>query len=132
MRWSMADMLPRPPPRALKDSDAPRTHVQPLKSARWRAINGNVESPSFTFRLERVRSLRERAEEAAREGLARELSHRLRGEAIVRQATSAVSSSEPAPEEVRAGYQKHVDYLASVGVDREQVDAEVRAAGLAP
>jgi flagellar FliJ protein len=52
-----------------------------------------VEHPSFTFRLERVRSLRERAEEAAREELARELSHRLRGEALLREATHAVSSA---------------------------------------
>ena len=52
-----------------------------------------METPSFTFRLERVRSLRERAEEAAREELARELSHRVRGEALLRQATSAVSAA---------------------------------------
>jgi flagellar FliJ protein len=52
-----------------------------------------VESPSFTFRLERVRTLRESAEEAAREELARELSHRVRGEALVRQATNAVSAA---------------------------------------
>jgi flagellar protein FliJ len=56
-------------------------------------MNRVVESPSFTFRLERVRSLRERAEEAAREELARELSHRVRGEALVRQATTAVSAA---------------------------------------
>jgi flagellar protein FliJ len=56
----------------------------------------NVESPSFTFRVERVRSLRERAEEAAREELARELSHRVRGEALLRQATSAVSAARDA------------------------------------
>ena len=56
-------------------------------------MNRSVESPSFTFRLERVRSLRERAEEAAREELARELSHRVRGEALLRQATSAVSAA---------------------------------------
>ena len=56
----------------------------------------DVESPSFTFRLERVRSLRERAEEAAREELARELSHRVRGEALLRQATTAVSAARDA------------------------------------
>ena len=56
-------------------------------------MNRSVESPSFTFRLERVRSLRERAEDAAREELARELSHRVRGEALLRQATSAVSAA---------------------------------------
>jgi flagellar protein FliJ len=52
-----------------------------------------VETPSFTFRLERVRSLRERTEEAAREELARELAHRVRGEAIVKQATSAATAA---------------------------------------
>jgi flagellar FliJ protein len=54
-------------------------------------MNPDVETPSFTFRLERVRSLRERAEDQAREQLARELSHRVRGEAILRDATQAVS-----------------------------------------
>jgi len=52
-----------------------------------------VETPSFTFRLERVRSLRERAEEAAREDLARELQLRLRGESLLKQATETVSSA---------------------------------------
>jgi flagellar FliJ protein len=56
-------------------------------------MNPDVETPSFTFRLERVRSLRERAEDQAREELARELTHRVRGEAIVREATHAVSAA---------------------------------------
>ena len=55
-----------------------------------------MEHPSFTFRLERVRSLRERAEDAAREGLARELSHRIRGESLLRDATHAVSHARDA------------------------------------
>jgi flagellar protein FliJ len=55
-----------------------------------------VETPSFTFRLERVRSLRERAEERAREELARELQLRLRGESLLRQATETVSSARDA------------------------------------
>lgn len=50
-----------------------------------------MDRPSFTFRLERVRSLRERAEERAREDLARELSHRLHGEAMLREATEVAS-----------------------------------------
>jgi flagellar FliJ protein len=53
----------------------------------------NVETPSFTFRLERVRNLRERAEESAREDLARELQLRLRGESLLMQATDAVSAA---------------------------------------
>jgi flagellar FliJ protein len=52
-----------------------------------------VETPSFTFRLERVRDLRERAEEAAREELARELALRVRGEALLREATYAVDAA---------------------------------------
>ena len=53
-------------------------------------------TPSFNFRLERVRSLRESAEEAAREELARELNHRVRGEALVREATRAVAEARAA------------------------------------
>jgi flagellar FliJ protein len=52
-----------------------------------------VESPSFTFRLERVRSLRERLEDAAREDLAREISQRVRGEALLREADHALSTA---------------------------------------
>jgi flagellar FliJ protein len=40
------------------------------------ADTGLVETPSFTFRLERVRTLRERAEGEAREALTQELRHR--------------------------------------------------------
>ncbi len=52
-----------------------------------------MASQNFTFRLERVRSLRERAEESAREVLARELTLRIRGEAILREAAGAVSAA---------------------------------------
>jgi len=53
----------------------------------------DVETPSFTFRLERVRDLRERAEEHAREELARELQLRMRGEALLLEATHAVDAA---------------------------------------
>jgi flagellar FliJ protein len=52
-----------------------------------------VETPSFTFRLERVRTLRERAEQRAKEELANELRLRMRGEAILRAATNAVATA---------------------------------------
>ena len=52
-----------------------------------------VETPSFTFRLERVRTMRERAEERAQEDLANELRLRMRGEALLKQATSAVATA---------------------------------------
>ena len=43
-----------------------------------------METPPFKFRLERVRSMRVQAEEQAREQLAAELAHRVRGEALLR------------------------------------------------
>jgi flagellar FliJ protein len=45
-----------------------------------------VSSPSFTFRLERVRALRERAEDRAKEEYAASLAHRLEGVALLRAA----------------------------------------------
>jgi flagellar FliJ protein len=52
-----------------------------------------VETPSFTFRLERVRTIRERAEARAREALTVELRHRAEGEVLLRDATDAVSAA---------------------------------------
>ena len=42
-----------------------------------------METPSFTFRLERVRTIRERAEDRAREDLSNELRVRAEGEALL-------------------------------------------------
>lgn len=47
----------------------------------------------FQFRLERVRALRERAEDSAKEELAASLSHRLRGEALLRAAAERVDGA---------------------------------------
>jgi flagellar FliJ protein len=52
-----------------------------------------VETPSFTFRLDRVKWLRERAEAHAREDLARQLALRIRGEALLRRAADAASTA---------------------------------------
>jgi flagellar FliJ protein len=56
----------------------------------------DVETPSFTFRLERVRSLRTQAEDAAKEELAQQLAHRIRGEALLTQATMAAAGARDA------------------------------------
>jgi flagellar FliJ protein len=55
-----------------------------------------VTSPPFAFRLERVRSLREQAEDRAREELAAGLAHRLRGEALLREATRVAAEARAA------------------------------------
>ena len=49
-----------------------------------------METPSFTFRLERVRTLRERAEERAKEALSNELRNQTASEMAFEQAREAV------------------------------------------
>ena len=55
-----------------------------------------METPSFTFRLERVRTIRERAEDRAREALTVELRNRAEGEDMLRNATDAVTAARDA------------------------------------
>jgi flagellar FliJ protein len=52
-----------------------------------------VETPAFTFRLEPVRTIRERAEDSAREALTVELRNRAEGAVMLRDATDAVSAA---------------------------------------
>ena len=82
-----------PPDLTAPAARAPTRFALAAQVPSGRAIKGNVASQYFTFRLERVRSLRERAEESAREVLARELTLRIRGEAILREAADAVSAA---------------------------------------
>ena len=100
-----------------------------------------VETPSFTFRLERVRTMRERAEERAREELAHELRLRLRGEALLREATHAVATARMSGlDTVRAERTTSSDLLAAqayleraernrreAALDLDRQDAEVAA-----
>jgi flagellar FliJ protein len=57
---------------------------------------GVVETPSFSFPLERVRTIRERAEDRAREALSAELRVRAEGEARLNLATEAVGAAREA------------------------------------
>ena len=52
-----------------------------------------METPSFTFRLERVRTLRERAEEQAREALTHEIRHRDEGRMLLDEARANVRAA---------------------------------------
>jgi len=105
----------------------------------------NVETPSFTFRLERVRSLRERVEERAREELAQELQLRLRGEAMLREATHAASAAREAGRDtVRArvtgtdliAAQAYIERAersrreAALDLDRQEAEVAARRAAL--
>src|SRR3954469_14049721 len=57
-----------------------------LSAAPRRSMTRTVSSPHFSFRLERVRVLRERAEDQAKEEYAASLAHRLEGAALLRAA----------------------------------------------
>jgi flagellar FliJ protein len=72
-----------------------------------------VETPSFTFRLERVQSLRKRAEARAQEDLATELRLRMRGEAMLRQATHAASAATQAGRDATLGRSSGLDLIAA-------------------
>ena len=52
-----------------------------------------MTGPSFTFRLERVRALRERAEDHAKEELAASLTQRLREEGMLRAAETELEAA---------------------------------------
>jgi flagellar FliJ protein len=99
-----------------------------------------VETPSFTFRLERVRSLREQAEDQAREALAQELALRMRGEALLRQAAHAANSARETGRELVSRGATGADMIAAqhfieradrarreAALDLDRQDAEVAA-----
>jgi flagellar FliJ protein len=99
-----------------------------------------VETPSFVFRLERVKSLRERAEERAREELAHELRLRLRGEAMLLEATEAASAATQTGRDAVTARSSGMDLIAAqayieraertqreAALDLDRQDAEVAA-----
>jgi flagellar protein FliJ len=90
-----------------------RTLVQSTESAGRPADDAAVSSPHFTFRLERVRSLRERAEDLAKEEYAASLAHRMEGVAMLR---AAAEHRDEARAAVRPGADaalSGMDFLAS-------------------
>jgi flagellar FliJ protein len=99
-----------------------------------------VETPSFTFRLERVRSLREQAEDRAREDLAHELAVRVRSAQMLEQAQSAASAARDAGRGTQRDGAAAGDLLAAqlwmeraerimreTALDLDRQDAEVAA-----
>jgi flagellar protein FliJ len=99
-----------------------------------------VETPSFVFRLERIRSLRQRAEERAREDLAHELRLRLRGEAMLLEATEAASAATQTGRDAVMSRSSGMDLIAAqayieraerdrreAALDLDRQDAEVAA-----
>jgi flagellar FliJ protein len=106
-----------------------------------------VDTPSFTFRLERVKDLREQAEDQAREALAQELALRLRGEALLRAASHAAADArDTGLTTVTSGGATGADLIAvqqwieraerrrreaALELDRQEVEVQVHRAKLA-
>lgn len=89
-----------------------------------------MTGPSFTFRLERVRALRERAEDSAKEDLASSLDVRLRGESMLRTASAAVEEARTARRfRAEAGAVSGTDLLAAQAYV-EKTEREREAAAL--
>jgi flagellar FliJ protein len=105
-----------------------------------------VSRPQFNFRLERVRALREREEEHAREELASSLAVRMKGEAMLRAAqedvdgaqqvrrqssTAALSGAELLALQAYLERAERVQESAALELDRREAEVDARRAALA-
>src|SRR5436305_13713860 len=77
------------------------------------AIDTAVTRRPFNFRLERVRALRERFEDQAREELAASLSVRLKGEAMLRSASETYAQAQETRRQAARAELTGQDLLAS-------------------
>ena len=117
----------------------------PFKISRRLPTDSAVTRP-FQFRLERVRALRERAEDEAREELAASLAIRIRGEAMLRAATEVVQGAHDARRQTAAGEMSGADLRAleayaertqreresaELELDRRSAEVDARRAALA-
>ena len=90
-----------------------------------------MTSPPFRFRLERVRSLRERAEEQAKEELAAGLAHRHRGEAVLREATRVAGEARSRAHSTALNGASGADLVAAqLWVERAERDRQAAALDL--
>ena len=71
-----------------------------------------MAQPHFSFRLERVRELREHAEGQAKEQLAASLSQQVRGEAMLRQASQRLAAAADARRPQEGGVLNAADLVA--------------------
>lgn len=88
-----------------------------------------MENRPFHFRLERVRSVRERIEEQAKEELAASMVHRLKGEAMLRAAIDDLQSARATRVETMTGGTATGDDLvaAQAYLEQAQRNREARA-----
>lgn len=89
-----------------------------------------MSTPPFRFRLERVRELREHAEDRAREELASSLGAQLRGQAMLQAATDAVRGAHSATRDgahvgAMSAVDLHAQQLYVERLERQRADAEL-------
>jgi flagellar FliJ protein len=89
-----------------------------------------VNRPSFTFKLERVRALREQHEERAKEELAASLALRLKGEAMLTAASHNVETARNSQRET-AGTPVSGQDLQAAQAYLERVERERESAAIA-
>ena len=91
-----------------------------------------METPSFTFPLERVRTLRERAEERAREALSAELRNQAEGEALLQAASDAVGAARDHGRAVPGGRVSVIDFMTAQNfletTERRRAEASIELA----
>ena len=91
-----------------------------------------METPSFTFPLERVRTLRERAEERAREALSAELRNQAEGEALLQAAADAVGAARDHGRAVPGGRVSVADFRTAQNfletTERRRAEASIELA----
>ena len=92
-----------------------------------------METPSFTFRLEKVRTIRERAEVRARETLGNELRARAEGEVLLRAATDAVDAARTTGRTtVTTGRVRALDFMSAQAylerTERKRIEASLELA----
>jgi flagellar protein FliJ len=129
----VGDVFPRGRPwEDVPDPVSRRTSVQSPARAGAAADDGDVERLSPDFRLERVRALRERAEDLAREQYAASLQHQLRGEAMLRAAEAEVEGARDAHRAIVGRPLQGADLVALHGfrerTERARQDAAREAA----
>jgi flagellar FliJ protein len=89
-----------------------------------------VNRPSFTFKLERVRALREQTEERRKEELAASLAHRIKGEAMLSAASQSVEGARRSQRDTATAAPSGQDLQAAQAY-LERVERERESASLA-
>jgi flagellar protein FliJ len=104
---------------------ASNTRPRWLQEPEGSSITSTVNRPVFTFKLERVRALREQTEERAKEELAASMAMRLKGEAMLEAASQNIEFARNSQRETAGTPVSGTDLqLAQAYLERVEREAE--------